>query len=341
MAGNVKANDRGTLDLAVVILAAGSGKRMKSTLPKVLHTLAGQPMICHLLRSLRDLRPARTLVVVSPAMTDIADLVAPAEIVVQDQALGTGHAVMAARAALAGFRGDVLVTFADTPLLTAATMRRLVAARHGPDDPAVVVLGFRPAEAAGYARLAMDDGDGLQRIIEQADATPEDLTIEVCNSGMMAIDGGCLFALLDQVDRNNAQGEFYLTDLVALARRAGRRAAAIMGEEEELLGINSQAQLAEAEAVVQRQLRQSALENGVLFMAPESVSLAHDTIIGPNAVIEADVQFGPGVEIGAGARIKAHCRIDGVKVPPGAVVGPDANLAPGADPLDGRQAPQR
>jgi len=323
MAGNVKANEQDVRDLAVVILAAGSGKRMKSTLPKVLHALAGQPMISHLLRTVRDLKPARTLVVVSPAMTGIADLVAPAEIVVQEQALGTGHAVMATRTALAGFQGDVLVTFADTPLLTAATMRHLVEARQGPDDPAVVVLGFRPAEAAGYARLLIDDNDGLQRIIEHADATAADLAIEVCNSGMMAIDGGCLFALLDQTDRDNAQGEFYLTDLVALARRAGRRAAVVMGEPEELLGINSKAQLAEAEAVVQRQLRKLAVENGARLMVPESVCLSHDTIIGPNAVIEADVQFGPGVEIGADARIKAHSRIEGVRVPPGAIVDPD------------------
>ena len=171
MAGNVKENERDALDLAVVILAAGSGKRMKSTLPKMLHALAGQPMICHLLQSVRQIRPARTLVVVSPDMSEVADFVAPAEIVIQQHALGTGHAVMATRAALAGFTGDVVVTFADTPLLTPQTMRRLVAARHAPDDPAVVVLGFRPAEAAGYARLQIDESDGLQRIIEQADTT--------------------------------------------------------------------------------------------------------------------------------------------------------------------------
>jgi bifunctional UDP-N-acetylglucosamine pyrophosphorylase/glucosamine-1-phosphate N-acetyltransferase len=231
---------------AAIILAAGMGTRMKSTLPKVLHPVANRPMISHILTTLEAVSPERTVVVVAPGMDRVAKAVAPAETAVQTQALGTGHAVLAARDAMADFAGDVLVLFGDTPLLTAETMQKMVAARRAANDPAVVVLGFRPDDPSEYGRLVTDADGGLEAIVEFRDATPEQREIGLCNAGIMAIDGKVMFSLLDAVGNDNAKGEYYLTDIVEIAR--GRQLACVAVEADdpvEVMGVNSRAQLAE------------------------------------------------------------------------------------------------
>ncbi|WP_185961237.1 NTP transferase domain-containing protein, partial [Telmatospirillum sp. J64-1] len=221
---------------AVIVLAAGMGTRMKSDRPKVMHPLAGRPMISHLLDTVADLSPERVVVVIGPGMDDLAAAVAPHVTVVQQERLGTGHAVAQAREALKDFDGDVLVLYGDTPLIGRRTLDALLAARHGVTNPAVVVLGFRPAAGGHYGRL-MIGPDGLEAIIEWKDATEEQRQIQLCNSGVMCIDGARLWGLVEQLRNDNANSEYYLTDLVALARQQGWPCTYAEGAETELLGI--------------------------------------------------------------------------------------------------------
>ncbi len=321
-------NERAT---AAVVLAAGIGTRMKSATAKVLHPIAGRPMIGHLMATLAPLAPERTVVVVGAAMEAVAEAVAPARVAIQDPPLGTGHAVLAARQALEGFAGDVLVLYADTPLLEPATLAAMLAARRTPPEPAVVVLGFRPGDAAEYGRLVVGEGRALERIVEFRDATPQERAIGLCNSGVMAVDAGVLFDLLAEIGNDNAKGEYYLTDIVGLARARGLACAYVEGQAGEVMGVNSRADLARAEAAVQARLRDAAMAAGVTLVDPDTVYLCHDTAIGRDSVVGPHVFFGPGVTIGEGVTIKAFSHLEGARVADGAVVGPFARLRPGAE----------
>jgi bifunctional UDP-N-acetylglucosamine pyrophosphorylase / glucosamine-1-phosphate N-acetyltransferase len=315
---------------AIVVLAAGLGTRMKSRLPKVMHPIAGRPMIRHLLASLEALEPDRLVVVVGEEMQSVGDAVAPFPSVVQGERLGTGHAVLAARRELEGFDGDVLIVYGDTPLLSSGTLARMLAARRSAAAPAVVVLGFRPEDPGAYGRLVVA-GDGmLDAIIEAKDATSEQLAIDLCNSGVMAVDGKQLFSLLDRVGNANAKGEYYLTDIVALARADGASCGVVEGSEAELIGVNSRAELAVAEQIVQQELRAQALAGGATLIDPASVYFSHDTRIGRDVMIGPFVVFAPGVTVGDGVDIRGFCHFEGVSIDAGAQVGPFARLRPGA-----------
>jgi bifunctional UDP-N-acetylglucosamine pyrophosphorylase/glucosamine-1-phosphate N-acetyltransferase len=316
--------------LAVIVLAAGLGTRMKSNLPKVMHPLAGQPLIRHVIATVEALDPERIAVVVGAEMAAVSRAVQPHPTVVQEPRLGTGHAVQAARPLLEGFGGDVLIVYGDTPLLPAATLRRMIEARRGPTAPAVVVLGFRPETPGGYGRLLVDGDGRLEAIIEAKDASPEQLALPWCNSGVIAADGASLFALLDQTSNDNAKGEYYLTDIVAIARAQGLDCRMVAGEEADLIGINSRADLARAEAFLQDQLRARALADGVTLTDPASVFLAADTRLGRDVVIEPFVVFGPGVTIGEGVTIRSFSHIEQAAIEAGASIGPFARLRPGA-----------
>ena len=301
---------------------------MRSDLPKVMHPVAGRPMIAHLLATASELSPERIVVVIGPDMDRVRDAVAPHPTCVQAERNGTGGAVKAARAALEGFEDTVLVLYGDTPLVTVDTMRRAAAACA--DGVAVSVLGFRPSHFHQYGRLITNADGGLEAIVEAKDASPEELEVNLCNSGVMVFDGRHLVGLLDRLDTNNAKNEYYLTETVALARADGHAAAVVEGAEEELLGVNSRADLAIAEAVVQDALRAQALEGGATLIDPGTVWFHHDTELGRDVVVEPNVVFGPGVRVADGARIRAFSHLEGAVVAADAVVGPYARLRPGA-----------
>ncbi|WP_170436872.1 bifunctional UDP-N-acetylglucosamine diphosphorylase/glucosamine-1-phosphate N-acetyltransferase GlmU [Ruegeria arenilitoris] len=319
------------MSTALVILAAGKGTRMNSDIPKVLHPIAQVPMLVHAMRAGSVLAPERTAIVTGHGAEAVAK-VAQAEdedarIVVQDQQLGTAHAVAQARAALDGFTGDVVVLYGDTPFLQPDTLERMIAARADND---LVILGFEAADPARYGRLVMN-GDALERIVEFKDASDEERAITFCNSGLLACDAGTLFDLIDAVGNENASGEYYLTDVVEIARDRGLKVTAVSCDEAQTLGVNSRADLAAADAVFQARARAELLDLGVTLMAPETVYLAADTVIGRDTVIEPNVVFGPGVTVESGAAIRAFSHLEGCHVSRGAVVGPYARLRPGAE----------
>lgn len=316
--------------LAVLILAAGQGTRMKSSLPKVMHRIANRPMIEHVVAAARPLKPERLIVVVGPGMEAVGAAVAPAEAVIQETQRGTGHAVLAARAALAGFRGEVLVLAGDVPLLRTETLTALLAERRRAPAAAVVVAGMRPTEMAGYGRLVMKEGM-LEAIVETRDCTDEQAMITFCNAGIWAIDGAELFGLLDTLRADNAQGEYYLTDIVRAARARGLPCRAIEASADELVGVNNRAELAAAEALMQRRLRQAAMAAGVSLVDPDTVYFSADTRIGRDSVVGPFVVFGPGVSIGERVEIPAFCHMVGATIGDGASVGPFARLRPGAE----------
>jgi len=314
--------------LAVVVLAAGQGTRMKSDLPKVLHRIAGRPMLGHVLFVAKQLGPARLLVVTAPDATDIARLACEwgAESLVQQRQLGTGHAVLQSEAALTGFGGILLVLFGDTPLLTEQTLRRLVQAA---DQYGMAALGFRAAQPKGYGRMIVE-GDELFRIVEEKDATESERQVDLCFAGMLAARSPGIFQLLHQIGNSNAQGEFYLTDVTAIARRQGIQCKVIEGAESEMLGVNSRAQLVEAERVFQNRKRAELMENGAGLVAPETVFVSADTVIEPDTAVGPYVVFGPGVTVRRGAKILPFCHIEEAIVGESAIVGPFARLRPGA-----------
>jgi bifunctional UDP-N-acetylglucosamine pyrophosphorylase / glucosamine-1-phosphate N-acetyltransferase len=320
-----------TRDAAVVILAAGKGTRMKSDMPKVLHPIGNAPMLHHAMRAARALGPGRTAIVVGhggEAVGRAARALEPgAAVVAQEQQLGTGHAVLAAREALDGFDGDLFVLFADTPFLRPETLAEMQAARDGAD---IVVLGFQARDPGRYGRLIQDAAGTLEAIVEAKDARPDQLAIRTCNSGLMAGDCATVLRLLGRVGNANAQGEYYLTDIVALARAEGLRASVVLCDEAETLGINDRVQLAEAEALFQAQARRRALLEGATLIAPETVWFSLDTRLGRDVTVHPHVVFGPGVSVGDGAEIRPFCHIEGAEVGPGALVGPFARLRPGA-----------
>ncbi|MBV8737661.1 MAG: bifunctional UDP-N-acetylglucosamine diphosphorylase/glucosamine-1-phosphate N-acetyltransferase GlmU [Alphaproteobacteria bacterium] len=320
---------------AAIILAAGSGTRMKSAIPKVMHPVADRPMIAHLMHALEPLRPAATVVVIGPGMETVARLVKPAASVIQDPPHGTGDAVrigldrLASRLAPKGDVEDVLVLFGDTPLLTTRTLSMLLDERRC-TDAAIIAAAMRPKEPGAYGRLVLGRDGKLERIVEAADATPEELAINLVNGGIMALAARHAGALVTALDRNNAKSEFYLTDIVPVARRRDLDCRVLELPEHELAGINTRADLAAAEALMQNRLRRDAMAAGATLIAPETVFLSTDTRLGRDVVIESNVVFGPGVAIGDGARIRSFSHIEGATVGVGAIVGPFARLRPGA-----------
>jgi bifunctional UDP-N-acetylglucosamine pyrophosphorylase/glucosamine-1-phosphate N-acetyltransferase len=305
---------------------------MRSALPKVLHPLAGRSLLAHVLTAVRDADGTAAAVVVGPGHELVAAeakrVLPDAEIHVQKERRGTAHAVLMAKAAIARGADDVVVIFGDTPLLSAQTLRRLREALA--EDVAVAVLGFRPADPTGYGRLIMEDGQ-LAAICEEKDAMAAERAIGLCNGGLMALAGKHALDILERIGDDNAKREFYLTDAVAIARALGLKAAAIEVEEDEVRGINTKAQLAEAEAVLQRRLREAALEAGVTMQAPETVFLAADTKLGSDVTVGPYVVFGPGVVVEDGAVIHPFCYLEGAHVGVGVSLGPFARLRPGAD----------
>jgi bifunctional UDP-N-acetylglucosamine pyrophosphorylase/glucosamine-1-phosphate N-acetyltransferase len=330
-------SSRGNMPRAVILLAAGQGTRMRSDLPKVLHHLAGAPLLHHAMAIAAGLEPDRLVVVTGHGHDAVAAAALAFDpttrIVRQAEQKGTGHAVRQAEEALAGFEGVVFVLYADTPLIRAETLLSMETALG--DGAAVAVLGFHAADPGSYGRLVTDSEGGLEAIVEAADARPEDLALTLCNSGVVAAESGLLFDLLREVRADNAKGEYYLTDIVALARSRGHRAAVTLCPEEETIGVNSRADLAAAEAAFQRRARADLLAGGVSLVAPETVFLAHDTVIGRDVTIAPHVVFGPGVTIETGARIESFCHLEGCHVSAGARIGPFARLRPGAEIADG------
>lgn len=313
----------------VLILAAGEGTRMKSSLPKVLHQIGGLAMVGHVASAVSRAFPgARTGIVVGPGMDDVARAAGSAEAFVQAERLGTAHAVLQARPLLEAADGPVLVLYGDTPLIRPETLAALAEAVSG--ETAVAVLGFRAAEPTGYGRLLMRDGR-LTAIREERDASEAERAIDLCNSGVMAFGAGIVPRLLDRIGNDNAKGEFYLTDAVGLAVADGLGTAVIECSEREVLGVNTRGQLAEAEGEYQSRARQAAMEEGATLVAPETVFFAHDTRLGRDVLIEPNVVFGPGVTVEDGATVRAFSHLEGARVAGGAVVGPYARLRPGAD----------
>ncbi len=322
--------------VAAVVLAAGKGTRMKSDTHKVLHPVAGRPMLLHLLATLDTFKPEKKVVVVGAGREQVEGAVgSDVKIAVQEPQLGTGHAVMAARGALSGFSGDVLILYGDVPMLSQATMQAMLDARRGENDngqnPALVVLGFRPLDPAAYGRLVLARDGSLEQIVEFKDATSDQRAINLCNSGVMTVDGGLLFELLDEVTNDNANGEYYLTDIVGLARKRGLGAVVVEADEQEVMGINSRGELAVAEAVFQNRRRTEVMAGGATLIDPSSVFFSHDTVIGRDVTIEPNVYFGPGVVVGDHVRINAFSHIEGATISNKASVGPFARLRPGAD----------
>jgi bifunctional UDP-N-acetylglucosamine pyrophosphorylase/glucosamine-1-phosphate N-acetyltransferase len=305
---------------------------MKSSLHKVLHPIAGRPMLLHLLGAVSDLAPARQVVVVGAGREQVEAAVAGkgVAIAVQAQQLGTGHAVAGAQDALAGFAGDVLILYGDVPLVRPETMRAMIERLHGADAPACVVLGFRPDDAAAYGRIIASPDGRIERMVEYKDASEAERAVNLCNSGLMAVRSVDLFALLARVGNDNAAGEYYLPDIVMLAAADGRSSAVIETAAGEVAGVNSRAELAGVEAAWQARRRAEAMRDGVTLIAPETVFFAHDTVLARDVTIEPNVVFGPGVTVAEGAVIHAFCHIEGAAVGANASVGPFARLRPGA-----------
>lgn len=315
--------------VALIILAAGQGSRMQSDLPKVLHRLAGVPLVAHALAAGRSLDPERVVVVTGHGAEFVdkalSKLDPEAQTVLQAEQLGTGHAVAQALPLIRDFAGKALVLYGDTPFITPDT---LAAMTQNPAD--VVILGFEAADPGRYGRLVMG-ADGLEKIVEYKDADEATRAITLCNSGVVAADARLLAELVDQIGNQNAAGEYYLPDIVGLARAAGKRVDVVTCDEAETLGINTRAELASAEALFQKQARTDALENGVTISDPRTVYFSLDTVIGRDAIIGQNVVFGPGVTIESGAEILPFCHLEGCHVSHGATVGPFARLRPGAE----------
>ncbi|MFC3179938.1 bifunctional UDP-N-acetylglucosamine diphosphorylase/glucosamine-1-phosphate N-acetyltransferase GlmU [Cypionkella sinensis] len=317
--------------VSFIILAAGMGSRMNSDTPKVLHHVAAAPLLHHALTAARSLEPSRIVVVTGHGAAEVAksaETFDPAiECVLQEPQLGTAHAVDMAAPLLKDFAGDAIVLYGDTPFIRPETLAAMLDARK---KHAVVVLGFQAKDPGRYGRL-VTQGDALEKIVEYKDATDAERSITLCNSGVLCAPAKLMFDLIAKVENNNAAQEYYLTDLPALARAEGLSAGVVICDEAETLGVNTRAQLAEAEAAFQSRARAEALENGVTLTAPDTVFFALDTHIGRDAIIGPNVIFGPAVTVESGAEIKAFCHLEGCHISRGATVGPFARLRPGAE----------
>ncbi|MGB1214319.1 MAG: bifunctional UDP-N-acetylglucosamine diphosphorylase/glucosamine-1-phosphate N-acetyltransferase GlmU [Pikeienuella sp.] len=318
--------------VAAIILAAGDGTRMKSSRAKPLHEVAGRSLLGHALKATEVLGAASTVVVTAPGASAVAAEVAracpDAMIAEQAERLGTGHAVRMAEPALADFDGDAVVLFADTPFISPETLGAMRDALA--QGAAVVALGFEAADPTGYGRM-IAEGTRLDRIVEHKDASDAERTVTLCNSGVIAADAALLFALLSQVGNDNANGEYYLPDVVGLARAAGHECAVVRCHEDETLGVNSRADLAKAEGVFQSRARRAAMADGVTLIDPATVWFSYDTELARDVLVEPNVVFAPGVQVAEGARIRAHSHLEGCRVAPDAVIGPYARLRPGAN----------
>ncbi len=318
--------------LMIVVLAAGKGTRMKSSLPKVMHPVGGRAMLGHVLDLARASAADRIAVVVGPDMDDVKNAalaIAPgAEVYVQKDQLGTADALKAANPAIASHQGDVIVLYADTPLIEADTIARLRATLDA--GAAVAVLGFDAADPDGYGRLLTEADGTLNAIREHKDASAYELQIRLCNSGVMAFRVPDLAGVLDRIGNANAKGEYYLTDAVEIVRADGGRAAVVRCPETEVLGVNSRVELAEAEAIFQNRRRHQVMLDGATLIAPETVWFSYDTVIGRDVTIQPNVYFGQGVTVEDGAEILANCHFERAHIGKGARVGPFARLRPGA-----------
>ena len=321
-----------TNPIAAIVLAAGKGTRMKSQLHKVLHPIAGRTMLDHLLASVDALGPSRTVLVAGHRRDQLEAAVAGrASIAVQEPQLGTGHAVQQAEGALGGFAGDVLILYGDVPFVRAATLEAMLERLHADDAPAVVVLGFEPVDAGHYGRVIADCAGRIDRMVEFKDASEEERACRLCNSGLMAVRAADLFDLLSQVTNDNSQSEYYLVDIVNVARDEGRPSAVVVTDRpDEVAGINSRGELAAAEAQWQHFRREEAMAEGAALRAPQTVFFSFDTKLGRDVTIEPNVVFGPGVTVHDNVRIKAFSHLEGCEVFDGAQVGPFARLRPGA-----------
>jgi bifunctional UDP-N-acetylglucosamine pyrophosphorylase / glucosamine-1-phosphate N-acetyltransferase len=315
-----------------IVLAAGEGTRMKSDRPKVLHEVAGRSMLGHVLGAVAQAGVEAVAVVIGPGREDVraeALRLAPqAQVFVQTERRGTAHAVLAARSAIANGYDDVIVLFADTPLVTGATISALRLALA--EGAGVAALGFYAANPFGYGRLLQDGAGQLLAIREEKDASAAERAVKLCNAGLMALDGREALDWLGRIGSNNAKGEYYLTDVIEIARAVGRNAGIVTAEEAEVLGVNDRIQLAEAEAVAQDRLRREAMAAGVTMIAPETVFLRADTVFGRDVLVEPHVVFGPGVSVADGAVIHSFSHLEGASVGAGATIGPYARLRPGA-----------
>ncbi|WP_231923409.1 bifunctional UDP-N-acetylglucosamine diphosphorylase/glucosamine-1-phosphate N-acetyltransferase GlmU [Sphingobium cloacae] len=302
---------------------------MKSSLHKVLHPVAGRPMLLHLLASVAELQPERQVVVVGAGRDQVEKAVEGkgVAIAVQDRQLGTGHAVAQAHDALEGFAGDVLILYGDVPLVRTETMRAMLDRLARGDEPRAVVLGFRPADTAAYGRIVADGQGIIEKMVEYKDASAAERAVTLCNSGLMAVRSTDLFVLLDSIGNDNAAGEYYLPDIVMLP---GAQSAVIETEAWEVAGINSRIELAGVEALWQARRRVDAMRDGVTLVAPETVFFSHDTLLGRDVVVEPNVVFGPGVSVADDVVIHAFSHLEGARVESGAEIGPYARLRPGA-----------
>ena len=318
-----------TNQIAAIVLAAGKGTRMKSDLHKVLHPIAGRPMLLHLMASVDELNPAKKVVIVGDKADQLeAALAGSADLAVQDPQLGTGHAVQQGESALAGFDGDVLILYGDVPFVPAATMQAMIDRLNAPDSPAVVVLAFEPDDAQQYGRV-ITEGDRVTKMVEHKDATDAERAVRLCNSGLMAAKSADLFALLARVTDDNAAKEYYLVDIVNIANADGRHCAVVVTDPYDVAGINSRGELAAMEGEWQARRRVAAMADGASLIAPDTVWFAWDTKLGRDVLIEPNVFFGPGVEIADNVKIRANCHIEGAIVGSGCEVGPFARLRPG------------
>jgi bifunctional UDP-N-acetylglucosamine pyrophosphorylase / glucosamine-1-phosphate N-acetyltransferase len=320
--------------IAAIILAAGKGTRMNSDTHKVLHPIAGRPMLLHLMASVDALDPQHKVVIVGDKAGQLeAALAGQASLAVQEPQLGTGHAVQQAQAALAGFAGDVLILYGDVPFVPAATMQAMIDRLNAPDAPAVVVLTFQPQDPQAYGRVicsADGAGDTILRMVEHKDASAEERACPRCNSGLMAVKAADLFALLDRVTCNNAAGEYYLPDIVNIAREDGRHSAIVDTDPFEVAGINSRGELAAMEEAWQQRRRARAMAEGATLIAPQTVWFSWDTQLGRDVMVEQNVVFGPGVTIADKVRIRAFSHLEGATLASGVEIGPYARLRPGA-----------
>jgi bifunctional UDP-N-acetylglucosamine pyrophosphorylase / glucosamine-1-phosphate N-acetyltransferase len=301
---------------------------MKTSIPKPLHAVAGRPMVLHSLAAVANFKPAQTVVVIGPDMQALAQAVAPCASATQPEPKGTGHAVKCGLESVS-INGDVLVLFGDTPLVTPQTLQKLIDRRAAGDSPAVVVSGMTPPSPNGYGRLLVEGGT-LIGIVEEKDASEAQRAISLCNGGIMLFDGKLLPALLSQLTPNNAKGELYLTDTIALARKAGHVCAHVEIPFEDVIGVNSRAELATVEAVMQFRLRAAALAGGATLIDPDTTYLSYDTQLGQDVTIEPNVFFGPGVTVANGVTIKAFSHLEGVTIEQDAIIGPFARLRPGS-----------
>ena len=324
-------------DFAVIILAAGQGTRMRSDTHKVLHPIAGRPLLLHLLDSVDKLGAARRVVVVGKGRDQVEKALDGKEIAIAHQAeqKGTAHAVAQARDALSGYEGPVLILYGDTPFVQARTLDRMLERLDGEAGPGVVVLASRPDDPLKYGRIILGEGDHIAKMVEYKDATEEERAVRLCNSGMMAVRAPDLFRWLDRVGNDNAASEYYLPDIVNIAATEGREAVVIEGDPYETAGVNSRAELAHLELEWQRRHREQALEQGATLIDPESVWFAYDTKLGRDVTVEPHVVFGPGVEVADGATIKAFSHIEGAIIGARAVIGPFARIRPGTRLAEG------